>query len=319
MKSLELLLFCLKGSGRDDYSSSYKQSIDSMTNSRNTSVKHLKLNKVEKGLSRMENLSSVQKKSNYVIGEHDELSLSASHHHQHLSPHQSCNVSAEITDNEIRVISDSSMSEIHLNIFSPKANDDEVECHDENSLRQSLSLNVHEMNGKTRKSSFIEGNGRKLSNVDNFTFVSFRKSDSLLHITIGKSTKITKRRKRISWLFARLFKFSRRRSNHRNHKFLRESHAVCLQKQFNGIVDSHLNEGKLKYTNDEMTVTIAVCGDSNKSSFEIEDENLKTQSVARKLLESLKIDEDDIEIENGANELDLYMSEVRRREMRRQI
>lgn len=276
----------------------------------------------------MDNSSALQRRSNYVIGEQDELSP------QHYL-NESC-VSAEITNNEIRLITtDKSLNGIHLNIFPPTENSSEnanssaaerEQCSDGNSERQrSLSLDIHEkLFVKSRARSYA--GDRRLSNAANFTFVSFQRSDSLLHITIGKSSKITKRRKRISWLFARLLSFSRRRErsnhhHHRNQKFLHESHAsVSIQQRLYGIDgSSNSNDGRLKFTNDEMTVAISLRDESNKSSFEVEEENSKTQSDARKLLESLTVGREDVDIENGANELDLYMNEVRRREMRRQI
>lgn len=280
-----------------------------MTMSRNTSVKHLKFSKVDTALSRISNSTSF--KRNYVIGERDLVSSSS---------RPSC-LRAEISKSEIQVVTEGNINGIQLNIFTPRATHSDGNgqytlnsCGTSENVAQCLAIDVlQKMNDESMMLSAVE-NGRRMSS-GHFSYISFKKCDSLLHITIGNTSKIAKRRKRASWLFARILKFSHRKAKRER----KSSYDTQLNKHSS--LDTCESNGKLKLMNDELSLEIynkpstSSSVTSEMTGSKLCDESLKTQAIARKFLENLSIDE----IENGANELDLYMKEVKRRERKRQI
>jgi hypothetical protein len=269
--------------------------------SRNTSVKHLKMGKVETVVNRIENSRSTFSR-NYVIGEQDQSSTQTS-----------C-LSAEISKTKIQVSTDGNLNGICLNIFPLEAtrNSDGIRIcnNDVSPLQKYLEINVHEKISDDVMT--LENNRRRMSS-GHFSFIKLKKCDSLLHITIGNSSKIAKRRKRVSWLFSRIMSFPKRNAKNRERKFSYDTHLNkhgCLTFESNG---------KMNLMNDELLLSIHNKS-SSSTSFEMaksnseNDDSIKSQ-MGRKFLKSLSIDE----IENGANELDLYMNEIKCREMKRQI
>lgn len=282
--------------------------------SRNTSVKHMKMGKVETVVNRIGNSTSTFNR-NYVIGERDQISSQTS-----------C-LSAEISKSKIELATDGSLNGIRLNIYPPRAtnslNSDGIRiCNNDGSpSRKYLEIDVHEMINDDVVS--FEGNHSRRKSTGHLSFISLKKCDSLLHITIGNSSKIAKRRKRVSWLFARIWKFSRKEnsiSNRRERKLSYDSHLLnkhhaCLTFESNGKVNLMNDELMLSIHNKSSSSTSSEMNSTNSNAESRNDDNLKSQMMARKFLETLTIDE----IENGANELDLYMKEIKFREMKRKI
>ncbi|CRK94985.1 CLUMA_CG008473, isoform A, partial [Clunio marinus] len=97
------------GSGKDDYSSStQKQSVDTITTSRNTSLKHYKINKSFDTFAKSPSLFAMGP-SNARFSE----SIESTNCHTYLT--------TKITNSEINISSECNINEIHLNIFPPSA------------------------------------------------------------------------------------------------------------------------------------------------------------------------------------------------------
>lgn len=238
---------------------------------------------------------------------------------------KNCNtcLSTKITGSEINLFPDYYINEIQLNIFPPSAlytarvaassniqgkNRTNNQCEGGgvvSPLRtvNCLSIDVHENKLHTLLNDVCGETKDNDDAVGNFSHISFKKRDSILHISIGNSSKIMKRsihKKR--WFFAKFYKMSRKSKKEKNHMFL------CSQfgSRDGNINDNdstyHLNHTEsLNIVNDNLVITI------NKKTHENNHENPIDNN-------QLRIFERDLDY--GANELDFYMNEIKKRENR---
>jgi hypothetical protein len=301
----------IAGSGKDDYSSStQKQSIETIATSRNTSLKHFKLNK-----TLIENAI----KSPSLVGM-GSTALRYSDGNDSTNCH-AC-LSTRVSSSKINIFSDCNINEIHLNIFPPTAKyvKETKSVYINNSLPEEtipnsfLSINVHERKNQKVINGLEKGEGKRKTSLNNFSHISFKRCDSILHISIGNSSKISKRHKRHSWHLANLWKFSHKRKS--------SSQSKCFfSPKLNKDGIHRLSDRSLNLFNDELMITV------NKQNYGDADGLPSTSSVTtahndcyhrftkeRDLSESLLNGSDGLEI--GANELDYYMSEIKQREMR---
>jgi hypothetical protein len=241
---------------------------------------------------------------------------------------KNCNtcLSTKIAGSEINLFPDYYINEIQLNIFPPSAmytaraaastvqgkNRTNNLC-DGNSgggsvspLRtvNCLSIDVHENKLHTLFNDVCGETKDNEDAVGNFSHISFKKRDSILHISIGNSSKIMKRSKhKRRWFFAKFYKMSRKSKKDKNQMFL-SSQFGSRDGNVNENDDStyHLNHTEsLNIVNDNLVITI------NKKSHENNHENHIDNN-------QLRIFEGDLDY--GANELDFYMNEIKKRENR---
>lgn len=212
-------------------------------------------------------------------------------------------------------MSDCNINEIHLNIFPPSAtyvkepqgaylNNNQGE---EKAFGKSfLNIDVHE---KTNKRSIngketVEAKRRMSSSC--FSHISLNRCDSILHISIGNSSKITKRHKRNSWLLSKIWKLA--------HKGKSPNQPKCFfSPQIYKDGTFRLSNGSLNLVNDELMISINNHHGYNLSTSILRDgqqRQLNNRDLPGNFLKS------NDEIENGANELDCYMNEIKQREMR---
>lgn len=305
-----LIMLCLAGSGKDEYSSAtQKQSIDTIAASRNTSLKQYKLNS-GKGFSDMSIKSPSLGPNAACFGNGNE---------------HAC-VSARVTSSNINIVSDCNINQIHLNIFPPSATYTKEpqstfavasgSSQAEEISRGCLNIDVHEK--VNAKSGTESGELKRKMSSGYFSHISLKRNDSFLHISIGNSSKITKRHKRNSWLFANLWKFSRKRkpSSHRN---------IFFSPQITKDGVYRLSNRSLNLVNDELMISInkrdygepSTSADTSMPTNDGEGGYVKhLRLIERDLSGTFPYSYDDAELENGANELDCYMNEIKRREMR---
>lgn len=177
-----------------------------------------------------------------------------------------------------------------------------------------LSIDVHENN---KLQSFMpndvscEPDGRESSSgggvekpVGIFSHISFKRSDSILHISIGNSSKIVKRNKRKrKWFFAKLCKFSRKTKRNESNREMYVSPQACNSHDNNKGV-YHLNNTQgLNIANDSLIITI-----NSKSHGANATADNDTHVNSFRILEG--------DLVCGANELDFYMNEIKKRENR---
>ena len=304
------------GSGKDEYysSSTQKQSIETIATSRNTSCKQLNKYYTEhfgKTLPIIEMGSSATSRFPNAINEDEEMT-------------KNCNtcLSTKIIGSEINLFPDYYINEIQLNIFPPSAsytartattiqgkNRTNNQCEggggggSVSPLRtvNCLSIDVHENKLHTLLNDVC--GETKDDAVGNFSHISFKKRDSILHISIGHSSKIMKRSKhKRRWFFAKFYKTSRKSKKEKNQMFLNSKF---------GSRDGNINENNSTYhlnhteslniVNDNLVITI------NKKSHENNHANHIDNN-------QLRIFERDLDY--GANELDFYMNEIKKRENR---
>lgn len=294
----------LSGSGKDDFSSStQKQSIDTIATSRNTSLKQYRLNKSF-------NDSAAKSPSFPAPG-------SSAVRFPDGNETTNCHacLSTAVTNSKINIMSDCNINEIHLNIFPPSAtyvkepqgaylNNNQGE---EKAFGKSfLNIDVHE---KTNKRSIngketVEAKRRMSSGC--FSHISLNRCDSILHISIGNSSKITKRHKRNSWLLSKIWKLA--------HKGKSPNQPKCFfSPQIYKDGTFRLSNGSLNLVNDELMISINNHHGYNLSTSILRDgqqRQLNNRDLPGDFLKS------NDEIENGANELDCYMNEIKQREMR---
>jgi hypothetical protein len=281
--------FNFAGSGKDEYSSStQKQSIDTVTTSRNTSLKHYKLKS-----SYADNILTspplLESSALYALPDED-------------SEYHDC-LTTKVTHSKMNILSDCNINEIHLNIFPPSATyvkealntaTQGVVYDDHHNY---LNIDVHErLNPKAIRAGKEASEGKRKTSIGYFPHISVKRCDSLLHISIGNSSKITKRQKKNSWLFAKFFRLPFKRKSTRRGCFL-------TPEKYKD--DSYrLSNGSLNLINEVMMISI----NRHRS-------RQAPVNVARHHENFPKDNDNDIEIENGANELDFYMNEIKRREM----
>lgn len=225
---------------------------------------------------------------------------------------QAC-LSTKAINSKINIVSDCNINEIHLNIFPPSAtyvkeqpNSSSSQLDD--SSHSYLNIDVHKNLNQKPINGTEHYEGKRKVSLGNFSHISVKRCDSLLHISIGNSSKITKRHKKHSWLIAKLWKFSRK------------SERKCFfspQLDKDGIYK--LSNRSINIGNDELTISI------HKRSYGepcTSTDYLSHNDVCHKQLRLIESDlsqsflDSSDEIEHGANELDCYMNEIKRREMR---
>lgn len=229
-------------------------------------------------------------------------------------------LSAKVTNSKINILSDCNINEIHLNIFPPSATYVKEPKNAYTSTHSSqtdektcnyLNIDVHEnVNLKTINRAESIEERRKMS-LGEYSQISIKRCDSLLHISIGNSSKITKRHKRNSWLFANLWKFPRKTKSLSQRKGF-------FSPQLNKDGIYRLSDRSLNVVNDELMISI------NKRKFAEyraadnfmphNDGLQQLQPIEREVCGNFLKSNDDVE--HGANELDCYMNEIKRREMR---
>lgn len=227
-------------------------------------------------------------------------------------------LSSRATNAKINILSDCNINEIHLNIFPPSATyvketqNTHKSSQVDDTLHSYLNIDVHKkINQKgIREPEGFEGR-RKVS-LGGFSHISLQRSDSILHISIGNSSKVTKRHKRSSWLFANLWKFANKRKSMSQRKGF-----FSPQLSKDGIY--RLSDRSLNLMNDNLMISInkrsfSECSASD--NFMLHNDSLYKQNMLydRDVSGNFGKSSDDVEI--GANELDYYMSEIKRREMR---
>lgn len=216
-------------------------------------------------------------------------------------------LSAKVTSSEINILSGYNINEIRLNIFPPSAKyvKDPSTCTTNNQadkISQShLNIDVYEkMNEKVTTES-----KRKVS-LGYLSHISLKRCDSILHISIGNSSKITKRHKKNSWLFAKWWKLSNKRKSPSNRKYF-------FSPQLNKDGIFRLSGGSLNLINDELMISI-----NSQNHGDLKGSASSATDGHRSQLNHISSDYNDTlqPSSDGANELDYYMNEIKRREMR---
>lgn len=227
-------------------------------------------------------------------------------------------LSTKITGSEINLFSDSCISEIQLNIFPPSAlytprltsqKQDKPRmnnAHNESPLTAGncLSIDVHENKLHALLNEMCNENKQR-SGIGSFSHISFKKRDSILHITIGSSSKIIKKSKqKRRWLFAKLNKLSRRSSGKRdnNQKYLDSKFGSRERGVNENSSIYHISDtDNLNIVNDNLVITV------NKKPCERNQNHNNDNNQFNRVFE-------DGDIDYGANELDFYMNEIKKRE-----
>lgn len=300
------------GSGKDDYcysSSTQKQSIETITASRNTSVKQLsKLHAAEnnfiKSPSVIEMTSATSRFPHKIMSDSDVAAC----------------LSKVVSGSEINIYSDECVQEIQLKIFPPSAAYAAAHphCHarckycgnaaGEVGVEKAncLSIDViQEGTNSSKSGSSLGSNGGGSSAGVNesepmspakslqaqFSHIAFRRTSSILHISIGNSSKIMKRRRRKrQWIFSRLFR----------------SKKECCSPDGKSLHLSSLSA--LNVINDNMIISINKKNRlATTAASAYQQNNELYQNQLRSILDG--------DLEYGANELDFYMNEIKSREM----
>lgn len=298
------------GSGKDDYysSSTQKQSIETITTSRNTSVKQL---------------SKLHADNNFIKSPSVIETTSVTSRFPHINENDAACLSKVVSGSEINIYSDDCVQEIQLNIFPPSAAySANHHCHAERVARckhcgtkggvddaNCLSIDViQEGNSTSSKSGSSSscsngvGSGGGVNETDEshgkslqgqFSHIAFKRSNSILHISIGNSSKIMKRRMRKrQWLFSRIFS-SKRECYSPEGKILHLNNASAL---------NVINDNMIICINKKNRLaTTTMAANSSQQNNEI------YQNQLRSILDG--------DLEYGANELDFYMNEIKMREM----
>lgn len=291
------------GSGKDDcYSSStQKQSIDTIATSRNTSLKKYKIAKA------FADGAACKVPSAHGVGSSNLRFLEGSD----AKNCHSC-LTAKVNKSNINIFSGSNINEIHLNIFPPSVTYVKELIHACPRTSQAeekggcLNIDVREkLNQKSISEATEPTEAKRKVSQGYISQVSVKRCDSILHISIGNSSKITKRHKRNPWMFANVWKLLRRKKTLAQRK-------CSFGSQFSGENVHRLSNRSLNVLNDDLIISI------NKRSY---GDSLPFQGSMSHDSYSKQIPPpgDFIgtgELENGANELDCYMNEIKRREMR---
>jgi hypothetical protein len=229
-------------------------------------------------------------------------------------------LATKITNSKINIFSDCNINEIHLNIFPPTATyvrDGKAgpanSSVDDILPRSCLNIDVHEKRNQKVVNDSEKVEAKRRMSTSSYSHISFKRCDSILHISIGNSSKIIKRHKRQSWLFANLWKFSHKRKSPLRRRCL-------FSPELNRDSIYQLNDKSLNLVNDELMITINNQNYSHNqpSSSSTTTDNFTTHSecyhkqMERELSENFCHSNDEI----GANELDCYMNEIKRRERR---
>jgi hypothetical protein len=114
-----------------------------------------------------------------------------------------------------------------------------------------------------------------------------------------------KRKKKKTWLFAKFLRLPYKRKSNRR--------ACFLSPQIDKDSSYSLSSGSLNLINENMMISI---NQHNSRQVSTSDYAASHQKGQREQIERDLIEKDNEEIENGANELDYYMNEIKRKEMR---
>lgn len=291
------------GSGKDDcYSSStQKQSIDTIATSRNTSLKKYKISKAfaDGGAGKVPPAHGVGSSTLRFFEGNDAKNC------------HSC-LTAKVNRSNINIFSGSNINEIHLNIFPPSVTYVKETIHACAGTSQAeekvgcLNIDVREkLNQKSISEATEPAEAKRKVSQGYVSQVSVKRCDSILHISIGNSSKITKRHKRNPWMFANVWKLLRRKKSLAQRK-------CSFGSQFSGENVHRLSSRSLNVLNDDLIISINKRNYGDIHPFHgsmSRDDYSKPNSTSGDFVESG-------EIENGANELDCYMNEIKRREMR---
>lgn len=325
------------GSGKDDYysSSTQKQSIETITTSRNTSVKQLGKLHVDNNFTKSPSIIEMAAASSRFanINENDLSKMVRG-------------------GSEINVFSDGYIQEIQLNFYPPSAlySASHHQCHNTATEKSSRckycgSCNITTSGGGgggeeenclsidvIQEATNSIGGGSKSGNSSgyggmndsdgeesqkkaatsqpgggNFSHIAFKRSDSILHISIGNSSKVMKRRKKHRWIFTKLYKLSKKKSSSGSNSS--EAKKSSSRDSFSSPETTkdgkifHLNNmSGLNMINDNIVISINRKARSTKHNNEI------CQNQFRSILTGDMV-------HGGANELDLYMNELKMREM----
>lgn len=244
-------------------------------------------------------------------------------------------LSKRVNGSEINVFSNGYIQEIQLNIFPPSAIYSASHHHHHHPEKMSaskckycengcqsgeeancLSIDViqevnHSGSANGSKSGTSSGYGgmndsdgeesQKKTMQGNFSHIAFKRSDSILHISIGSSSKIIKRRKR-RWL-TKLYKLSRGGRNSRKSSMVENCQSPEVTKD--GKVFHLNNTNGLNVINDN--IVISINNKKPRHASLTQPNNEAYQNQFRSIL--------DDDLAHGANELDLYMNEIKMREM----
>lgn len=228
-------------------------------------------------------------------------------------------LSFKATNAKINILSDCNINEIHLNIFPPSAtyikdpqnpfiNKSQVD----DSPHSYLSIDVHEKNNQKIVKPVETSERKRKVSFSNLSHISLKRCDSILHISIGNSSKVTKRHSRSSWLFANFWKLAQKRKPLSKRKGF-----FSPQLTKDGIY--RLSDRSLNLMNDDLMISInkrnfTEC--TSNDNFTLPNDGLHMQNTLYDgdVSDNFRKNSDGVEI--GANELDYYMSEIKRREMR---
>ena len=278
------------GSGRDDYysSSTQKQSIETITTSRNASAKLLSKFHVDNNFIKSPSIietAAITSRSSNIINENDDACLSK--------------VVSE--SGRVNIYPNENVQEIQLNIFPPSASyttatrcqnyaesmsrcANHNECSEESANCLSIDVRQESDSSEGRESSDCQG---KLLQGP-FSHIVFKRSNSILHISIGNSSKITKRKKKMrKWIFTKIFS-NRKESEMLDGKNLPLSNMNAVRVINDGLIICINKKNRL-------STPVNSCQQNNE--------------IYQNQLRSF------LDLENGANELDLYMKEIKMREM----
>jgi hypothetical protein len=229
-------------------------------------------------------------------------------------------LSTKATNPGINILSDCNINEIHLNIFPPSAtyvrdpSSVYLSSQVEGTPRSFLNIDIHEKAAQKIIGVTESTEERRKVSLGYFSHISLRRcDDSILNISIGNSSKITKRHKRSSWMLGRLWKFSPKRKSPK-HKHSRWAFSPQLNKD-----DIYrLSSGSLNFLNDELLISINKRNYvDNHRRFSIERNKLDDDTSARQTNQigrDFPVEYLRNHVEDGANELDCYMDEIKRRE-----
>lgn len=239
------------------------------------------------------------------------------------NPH-SC-LTSNLTNSKVNLSSQCTINEIHLNIFPPtgatycKASKDNVLCENiEEKSSQFLNVNIQQNKNVYRRKSDGESkdveNQQKLlpSNVN----VSFQRCDSILHISIGNSSKVMKRNKNKFRFLSKLRIFSRKRRAKRQCQ-------MFFTSQIANDNTYHIDDDSLNIINDDLMITInkgsQISEMAMKSTLiQSSDSSVSSAGKEHKSTQSCDVNSNKNSLhynfDKMDNELDDYMREIKRRE-----
>lgn len=224
-----------------------------------------------------------------------------------------------VTNPEINILSDCNINEIHLNFFPPSATyiKSSTSAYPSSQVdlnpRSILNIDVHEKVRQKIIGDMESTEDKRKMSLGYFSHIALRRcDDSILNISIGNSSKITKRHKKNSWFLRRLWKFSHKRksSTHKSSRWY-------FSPQLNKDDVYRLSTGSLNFLNDELIISINKRNyndNQRRVSFEKIKHNNENQQPSEQVSRDFLVEFTKNNTDDGANELDCYMDEIKRRE-----